>query len=325
MKLDGNYLWVATYGQGIYRFSFDEQKWFNYSTVNNNLDNDLFFAIEVSPNFVWAATTEGLFTLDRKRNKWTKRKFALGGEFGNWIRALKYDKKNDVLWIGRFRNITHFDIKRKRYTDINRIQGSDQKSNNIKSIAFDGDSLVWFGSESGVHKFNKKKKLNDPSAWMYISNKDRNFLGEGESVSVSDILFEGDNIWFGTDEFVTKENPTFNVGGIYLHNRKFIWDKISRVNGLGGNGIYTMARTGNYIWVGVYEFDRRDKKEFGKGLFLINRLSYEVIPVDLNEIKINSSTILSLLFESDSLWIGTDRGLVRLIISNQLARWNSNL
>jgi len=321
MKIDGNYLWVATYGQGIFRYSFSEEKWFNYSTANNNLDNDLFFTLEVSPNFVWAGTTEGLFTLDRKTNRWTKRKFALGGEFGNWIRALKYDKKRDVLWIGRFRNITHFDVKRRRYTDIDRMQGNDQKSNNIKSIEMDGDSLIWFGSESGVHKFDIKKTINDPAAWTYINNKDRNFLGEGASVSVSAFLFEGKNIWFGTDEFVTRENPTFNVGGIYLFNRKFSWERISRVDGLGGNGIYTMARTGNYIWTGVYEFDRRDKKEFGKGLYLINRITNEVTPVNLDEIKINSSKIISLLFESDYLWIGTDRGLARLKISNKLAEW----
>lgn len=323
IKIDGNYLWIATYGQGIYRYSFTEKKWFNYSTANNNLDNDLFFTLEVSPNFVWAGTTEGLFTLDRKTNRWTKRKFALGGEFGNWIRSLKYDKKRDVLWIGRFRNITHFDVKRRRYTDIDRIQGADQKSNNFKSIAIDGDSLVWFGSESGVHKFNLKKNITEASAWTYINNKNRNFLGEGDAVSVSEFLFEGKNIWFGTDEFVTRENPRFNLGGIYIHNRNFNWERISRTEGLGGNGIYAMARTGNYIWTGVYEFDRRDKKEFGKGLYLINRLTYEIIPIDLNEIKINSSTIRSLLFVNDDLWIGTDRGLVRIKISNKLATWGS--
>ncbi len=321
IKSDGNYLWVATYGQGIYRYSFAEQKWFNYSTANNNLDNDLFFTLEVSPGFVWAGTTEGLFTLDRKTNRWTKRKFALGGEFGNWIRALKYDKKRDVLWIGRFRNITHFDVKRRRYTDIDRMQGNDQKSNNIKSIAIDHDSLVWFGTESGVHKFNMKKNIEDKSAWTYINNKDRNFLGDGDAVSVSDFLFEGNNIWFGTDEFITKDNPNFNVGGIYIYNRRFSWERLSRNDGLGGNGIYVLARTGNYIWTGVYDFDRRDKKEFGKGLFLINRLTYEITPVDLNTIKINSSTILSLLYENGYLWIGTDRGLVKLRISNQLAKW----
>lgn len=323
IKSDGNYLWVATYGQGIYRYSFTEQKWFNYSTANNNLDNDLFFTLEVSPNFVWAGTTEGLFTLDRKTNRWTKRKFALGGEFGNWIRALKYDKKKDVLWIGRFRNITHFDVKRRRYTDIDRMQGNDQKSNNIKSIAIDSDSLVWFGTESGVHKFNLKKNIDDKSAWTYINNKDRNFLGDGDAVSVSDFLFEGTNIWFGTDEFITRENPNFNLGGIYIFNRRFTWERLSRNDGLGGNGIYTLARTGNYIWTGVYEFDRRDNKEFGKGLYLINRLTYEITPVDLNAIKINSSTILSMLYENGYLWIGTDRGLVRLQIANQLAKWGN--
>ena len=49
------------------------------------------------------------------------------------------------------------------------------------------------------------------------------------------------------------------------------WDRISKANGLGGNGIYCLARTGNYIWTGVYEFKKNDKEEYGKGLFLINR------------------------------------------------------
>lgn len=323
LKLDGNYLWVATYGQGIYKYSIKEEKWFNYSSANKNLENDLFYNLEVSANYVWAGATEGLFILDKKTNKWTKRKFAQGGEFGNWIRSLKYDKKRDVLWIGRFRNVTHLDVKRRRYTDIDRMQGSDQKSNNIKSIAFDGDSLVWFGAEAGVHKYIMKKKIDDPAAWTYLTNKGKNFGGDGESVSISEILFEGKNIWYGTDEFITKENPTFNVGGIYVHNRKLSWDRISKIDGLGGNGIYCLARTGNYVWTGVYDFDRIEKQEYGKGLFLINRVTLEVVPIDLNEIKIKSSSILSLLFDGEYLWIGSSKGLARLKISNALGKWGS--
>ena len=154
------FLWVATYGQGIYRYSIAEGKWINYSTKSGNLSDDLFYAVEVSKNFVWAASVEGLFTFTKKGGRWDKRKFAQGGEFGNWIRSLKYDEKENVLWIGRFRNITRFDLKTRKYEDINRIQGTDEKSNTIKTIAFDGDSLIWFGTESGVHIYNKKRKYD---------------------------------------------------------------------------------------------------------------------------------------------------------------------
>jgi ligand-binding sensor domain-containing protein len=317
------FLWVATYGQGIYRYSYEDEKWINFSTKSGNLDNDLFYNIAVSKNFVWAGASEGLFIYTKKRDRWSKRKFALGGQFGNWIRSLKYDPDQNVLWIGRFRNITRLDVKRRRYNDISRIQGKDQKSNNIKAIELDGDSLVWFGTESGVHIYNKKKKYTNKSAWRYITNKKRAFNEEGDAVSVSNFLFESDKIWFATDEFVTKEQPNFNVGGIYIFDRKINWERISRGDGLAANGIYSLGKTGNHIWVGVYEFDQIEKAEYGKGLFIINRLTGRVSPVDLNQIKIVSSTILSFHFDGKYMWIGTGEGLVRVKIDNPLAEWST--
>ena len=315
------FLWVATYGQGIYRYSLADGKWTNYSTKSGNLSDDLFYAIEVSKNFVWAASVEGLYTLTKKGGRWDKRKFAQGGEFGNWIRSLKYDEKQNVLWIGRFRNITRFDLKTRKYEDIDRTQGTDQKSNTIKSIELDGDSLVWFGTESGVHIYNKKKKHSDSKAWRYFSNKSKAFKEEGKTVSVSKILFEGRNIWFGTDEFITAEEPDFNLGGIYIFDRRINWDRIYKRNGLDGNGIYALCRIGNYIWVGVYEFDKQQKLEYGKGLYIINRVTRQVNPVDLNELDITSSSILSFHFDGTNIWIGTGEGLIRLKIDNKLAEW----
>ena len=315
------FLWVATYGQGIYRYSIDDGKWINYSTKSGNLSDDLFYAVEVSKNFVWAASVEGLFTFTKKGSRWNKRKFAQGGEFGNWIRSLKYDETENVLWIGRFRNITRFDLKTRKYVDINRMQGKDQKSNTIKTIAFDGDSLIWFGTESGVHIYNKKKKYTNTSAWRYLSNKNKGFKEEGKAVSVSSIIFAGKTIWFGTDEFITVEQPDFNLGGVYFFDRRFYWDRIYKRNGLGANGIYAMCKVGNYIWVGVYEFDKQQKIEYGKGLYLINRITKRVNEVNLNELDITSSTILSFHFDGTYLWIGTGEGLVRLKIDNRLAEW----
>jgi ligand-binding sensor domain-containing protein len=318
---EDGFLWVATYGQGIYRYSKSDGKWTNYSTKSGNLSDDLFYAVEVSDNFVWAASVEGLFTFTKKAGRWDKRKFAQGGEFGNWIRSLKFDEEENVLWIGRFRNITRFDLKRRKYEDINRVQGTDQKSNTIKTIEFDGDSLIWFGTESGVHIYDKRKKYTNQSAWRYLSNKNKGFKEEGKAVSVSSIVFAGKNIWFGTDEFITTVDPDFNLGGVYAFDRRFYWERFYKKDGLGGNGIYALCRVGNYIWVGVYEFDKQNKIEYGKGLYLINRITRHVTEVNLNQLDIESSTILSFHFDGTYLWIGTGEGLVRLKIENELAEW----
>jgi hypothetical protein len=71
----------------------------------------------------------------------------------------------------------------------------------------------------------------------------------------------------------------------------------------------------------VYEFDKQQKLEYGKGLFLINRITRKVIPVDLNVLNINSSTILSFHFDGENIWIGTGEGLVKLKVDNKLADW----
>jgi ligand-binding sensor domain-containing protein len=178
IKQEGTSIWVATYGQGIYQYSMKDGKWINFSSKSGNLENDLFHCVAASKDFVWAGASEGLFIYSKKTKKWTKRKFAQGGEFGNWIRSLRFDEKKNRLWIGRFRNVTVFDVKANKFTDYNRVINNDEKTNNFNTIAFDGDSAVWFGVESGVHKFETKKKVDDPFAWNYFKNNSRNTRGE---------------------------------------------------------------------------------------------------------------------------------------------------
>lgn len=315
-----NEIWVATYGQGIYQYNPKENKWINYSSKTSDLNNDLFHCVAVNKNFIWGGGNEGLFIYNRKTKKWTLKKFSDGGEFGNWIRSLYVDHKNNKLWIGRFRNITMLDLKTNTYKEYNREIGGNSKTNNINCISAEADSAIWFGAESGVHKLNLKAK-DENSSWEYFTNKGRWFKGEGVSVSVTDIIFQKNSIWFGTDEFITKEQPEYNIGGIYIYDRKLNWERIGKANGLGGNGIYSLEKVGNYIFAGVYEFRMRDKSEYGKGLYMINRLNKTVFPIDLNQINISTSTIRKIYFDGNYLWLGTDNGLVRINISNPLAKW----
>jgi ligand-binding sensor domain-containing protein len=321
IKGDGNFIWVATYGQGIFRYSKKEDKWINFSTKKENLENDLFYNLAVSKDFVWAGSGDGLFTFDKKKEMWRKRKFAQGGEMGNWIRSLCYDPSQNILWIGRFKNLTRLDVAKQKFSDYDLTINKDSKTNNIISIKLDGDSLVWFGSESGVHILKKNGDINDKNSWDFLTNEKGGFAGDGEAVSIHDMLFDGNNIWFATDEFVTSQQPKFNVGGIYDYNRKFRWNRISKEDGLPGNGIYCLERTGNYIWSGIYSFDKKNKKEYGKGLVYFDRFSNKVHVVDLNTLNINTSLILSLYFDNEDLWIGSDKGLVRLKFYNSLASW----
>lgn len=319
---DKNEMWVATYGRGIYHY--DGKNWENYSTQTGNLQQDFFYCITMNKDYVWAGSSDGLFTLDRKRNEWRKRKFGMGGELGNWIRAIKYDKSQNVVWIGRFKYLTKLDISKQRFTDFDMTINNDVKTNNIKKIELEGDSLVWFCTESGIHKYNKSFDLNDKSSLEFYSNKENNFNGEGDAISVSAILFEQKNIWFGLDEFVTVQRPNFNIGGIYIFNRRARWDRIDESIGLNANGIYCLAKTGNYIWASTYEFNKNTKEQVGQGIAIINRATKEIKKISKDDLKLHSDKILSMFFDGYNMWLGTDNGLIRISVVNQLAQFGNN-
>jgi len=322
IKYESGDVWVSTYGQGLYRYSKKDDQWTNFSVSEGNLDNDLFFNIAVNKDYVWTGSAEGLYVYIKKRNIWMHKKFALGGEMGNWIRALCYDPAQNILWIGRFKNLTRLDVKRQKFTDYNKTVKGDSKTNNFTAIALDGDSLIWFGTEGGVHKYYKHRNIKSRYAWDFYNNKDGEFLEEGSSVSISDFLFDNRFVWIGTDEFITREQPEFNVGGVYVFDRNRRWFRISKKDGLPANGIYCLERTGNTIWASVYQFSKDDRAEYGHGVALINRLTGSIRNLDLDEAKIKTSTILSLLFDGTDIWIGTDNGLFRARIDNALAHWS---
>ncbi len=322
IEKEGDFIWCTTWGHGIFRYSLLEDKWINFSTKSKNLENDFFYNVAVSKDYIWAGASEGLFIYNKKKDTWTNKKFAVGGEMGNWVRALKYDPQQNILWIGRFKNLTLLNVKRQVYEDIDRTLNKDPKTNNFISIKLEGDSIIWFGTEAGVHKYTKKKSPGDKTAWYFYDNKKNGFNLEGDAVSVSDILFEKNYIWFGTDEFITKERPQFNPGGIYRYNRRNQWTRISKQNGLPANGIYALEKTGNFIWAAVYQFDRSDKKEYGKGIVLLDRNTGKLTQVNLNETSINTSNISNLLFDGKNMWLGTDNGIYRVGIENPLAKWN---
>jgi ligand-binding sensor domain-containing protein len=274
----------------------------------------------VSDEYVWAGSIEGLFTYDKKKNSWRKRKFAVGGEMGNWIRSLCYDKKENTLWIGRFKNLTELDVKKQKFTEHDLTKNNDPKTNNIKSIKLDGDSLVWIGSESGLHIYNKQNE-DTVSAWRFINNK-RGFNSDGDAVSISDFLFDKENVWIATDEFVTQQQPNFNIGGIYKFNRKLEWERFSKQDGLPANGIYALEKTGNKIWAAVYAFDKKNKKEYGKGFVLIDRVTGKISTIDLNQTIISSSIVQAFYYDGTVMWLGTDKGLYKFPVANPLAEWS---
>jgi ligand-binding sensor domain-containing protein len=312
IKNDGVDIWVTTEGNGIYKYIKWKNKWINFSTENNTLKQNFFYCLEVGTRYIWAGSPDGLYTYDKKRNRWTKKRFSLGGQFGNWIRSLKFDKEENKLWIGRFKYLSQFDLISKKYSDFDLTVNNNDKTNSVLDINIDGDSVIWIGVEAGLHKYVKS---NPNFETTYFDSKNNYFLNEGDQVSVSSILFEQDNIWFGTDEFVTMQNPKFNLGGLFRFDRKINWIRFGEFANLNGSGIFSLELTGNYIWSASYKFEPKTKSVVGKGLNLINRKTLQSKRIESNFIP---ETIYTLHFDGESLWIGTNDGIRKIMLKNDL-------
>ena len=310
---DGKNIWAATNGNGIFSLDKESNKWTSYSTQNEKLQIDFFYAIDANEEYVWAGSTDGFFMLDKKRNQWTKRKFGLGGQLSNWIRSVKYDAVNDCVWIGRFKYLTKYDIKKRRFIDFDLTMKGDEKTNTIKTIQVDGDSLVWFGTENGLHKYDKSRPLDEQGTVTFYDNSLNYFRGEGDAVSISAILIEQNNVWIGLDEFITKINPEYNLGGVYKFDRRYEWKRFDVHSGLEGNGVFDIAQTGNYLWISLYQFSINSREVYGRGLALINRLTEEIINLDAASLP---NTIYSLYYDGTSLWMGAQDGLYQFDLSN---------
>lgn len=313
---DGENIWFATNGSGIYKYNLKSGKLSNYSTLLDNLQLDYFFCLTANDKYVWAGSTDGLFILDKRRDRWSKRKFGKGGQLSNWIRSISFDPYDNSVWIGRFMYLTKFDLNTRRFYDFDLTRKGDMKTNTIKAIKVDGDSLVWFGTEAGLYKYDKSREINYTDALQFYDNSFNYFYGEGETVSISAVLVEQNNLWIGLDEFVTEENPEYNLGGLYKFNRRNEWTKYDDKNGLSGNGIFCLERTGKYIWAGVYQFGKSTKDLYGRGLAIINNLTGEIKEIRNDRL---SDTILSLYFDGKNMWVGTGSGAFKIELTNELS------
>lgn len=319
---DGSSIWVATYGQGLHRYVPQTGKWQTFSVQNGNAENDFYYCLAVSYDFIWAGSSDGLYIYDRSKHKWKKKTFPATGEYGNWVRALCYDEDQNVLWIGRFKNVARYDVKNDKYTDYELTRNGNNKTNTFITIKKEGRDYIWFGTEAGVYRYDKSRKFNSSGSMEYYTNKGNAFKDAGKFVSISDLLFEDDYIWFANEEFITPDQPNFNTGGLYRYNRRALWQRFDERDGLPGNGVNVLARTGNKIWAATYRFDSKTKEEMGQGMILIDRITGKVTRVNPDDIYLGSDNVKDLFFDGTNMWIGTNIGLWSVQITNPLAFWN---
>ncbi|MCX8010225.1 MAG: hypothetical protein N3A61_03670, partial [Ignavibacteria bacterium] len=112
---NGNEIWFATNGRGLLRFNKQNETWYQINSSNSGLKQDQLYCVAVCDDYIWAGSSDGLWILNRLNNNWSLKKFSKGGPFGQWVRALYYDNSQKILWVGRFKFLSRFDLRSKSW------------------------------------------------------------------------------------------------------------------------------------------------------------------------------------------------------------------
>ena len=100
----------------------------------------------------------------------------------------------------------------------------------ISSICIDGES-VWFGTESGVSRFNTKTK-----EWASFARANDLAIDK-----VTQIVALGNDVWFGT----------FDHGLLRYDKRTQGWKQFMRADGLSHNRVLDITTAEDYLWIGT--------------------------------------------------------------------------
>lgn len=176
-----------------------------------------------------------------------------------------------------------------RLNNISTVNGLSQSS--VITIHQDKIGQMWFGTRDGLNKYDGNKFTifrNNPKDSTSISNNDILSIQEDKS----------GNLWIGTYNGLNCYNPITNTFKQYFHANN---DK-----SLCNNTIWDIKEIKNEIWIGT-----------SSGLSIYNKTTKKFTSLfhsSRNRLSIPNNFVLSILeAKSGAIWIGTAKGLCKLI------------
>lgn len=157
-----NYVWVATYGSGLYKLSLSSQVLAQYKSENagdydgeyDRLCNDwINCVVEDDEGLLWIGTCNGLSCLDPETEKFINFAGSENPVMKAFIHSLLQDR-DGYIWIGTSEGLYRFDKKEKRFVAYTVEQGLP--SNVICGILEDNDGNLWVSTHQGISKLTTK-------------------------------------------------------------------------------------------------------------------------------------------------------------------------
>jgi signal transduction histidine kinase/DNA-binding response OmpR family regulator/ligand-binding sensor domain-containing protein len=208
LALDGNDLWIATFGNGVYRMDFPGRR------IRKNYLSDLSSATvaRTRSGEIYLGTTSGLYRYDR-----TADRFQSCPEFGSTFIHALYEDTRGNLWVGTYGDglWTGKDGKYRHITLNDKDFGLT--SNYITSIREDSRRRLWVLTEAGGACF---AGLDEISAGSFRFRNLSRKTGLPSSVTCC-IQEDLDQVlWLTTSHGIVKLSPDdLSIREIYIEDR----------------------------------------------------------------------------------------------------------
>ncbi len=289
-------IWIATKNSGFYQYN-NQSETFGLMNTNHETSlglNDncvLSLAEDSRQNLYFGTMNGGLNFLNRQTGKFSYFQNEWPNEnslFNNRVQAIEIDPMGRV-WIGTVQGLSVYDP---RYSTF-----QNQTLFSIRSIVIDDNHTVWMGGRRGL--------------WFArdLKQEFERLLPKGYEDILSDEVYvltqsSDGNLWIGLANMGLAEfNP--------LTEELTWYNDPSRGVRMTANHIRALHETPDgTLWVGTKL----------NGLFRLNRERDRLLHVPDSVI---SNSVFSILSDSDdNLWLGTNKGIVKYMVSeNKVERF----
>ena len=190
-------LWIATYGNGLFRFRPDLRKNVAHYDLSDNL---IIRSYLLKDGRIIVGTHEGLFLYLPESDSFQKID-ALGN---NFIHALFQDSRGNV-WVGTYgRGIWLLDKDLNLIRRINTVNsGGGLQSNHITSFLEDSSHRLWITTEGGGVSYTTKDWTPDKLGLSKLDKRD----GLPNNVACSMAEDREGKLWISTTHGLTKYDP----------------------------------------------------------------------------------------------------------------------
>lgn len=296
IAIDGNNLWLGTWGNGVIKFNVASQNVKNYlpeesmNTILSYYVND----VHIDRNGkIWMATWDGLSMLDTLRDEfinWVNNPLIPYTLSHNNINCL-FEDENQIIWLGTWGGgINKFINKTPEIQHVRKIPGKKNSiiNNSVWGLSTDKKGNVWIGTDEGVTKYNRTENLFT----SYQSNYyDSRTLGDNTVYCI--FQDSRDIIWLGTwTGGLNKYNPADESFTRYIPSPEKNSISSDIVNCI-------LEDTDGYLWIctsnGLNKFD------------VVNNLFFNSQSDDsIFKLLANRTVLYAHLTKKNDLWIGTD-------------------